>query len=97
VLRQRVVALPPLDRPAAEQMLSRLPAGELLDGVRGMPAADRKAVCAALLSLSALAQELGNHIEALDVNPLIVTPAGATAVDALIVPKAPSGTQAEAD
>jgi hypothetical protein len=34
-----------------------------------------------------LAVELGEHIEALDVNPLICGPSGAVAVDALAVPR----------
>jgi hypothetical protein len=44
-------------------------------------------VVEAVLALSRLAVELGDVIDALDVNPLIATPAGAVAVDALVVPR----------
>jgi acetate---CoA ligase (ADP-forming) len=86
VLSQRVVALPPLDAPGAARMLERLPASRLLDGVRGGAASDAGAVHAALVGLSQLAIELGESVDALDVNPLVVSPAGALAVDALVVP-----------
>ena len=42
---------------------------------------------AAVLAVSQLAAELGDRLEALDVNPLIVTPEGAVAVDALLLPR----------
>ena len=38
-----------------------------------------------------LAAELGDLIAALDVNPVIVGPAGCVAVDALVVPRAAAG------
>lgn len=87
VLAQRVVALPPLDASGAARMLAGLPAGRALDGVRGNAPCDRGAVHAALAGLSQLAVELGDKIDALDVNPLIVSPSGALAVDALVLPR----------
>jgi acetate---CoA ligase (ADP-forming) len=41
----------------------------------------------AIAALSELAVELGDQIEALDVNPLICGPDGAIAVDALAIPR----------
>ncbi|MGH2678253.1 MAG: acetate--CoA ligase family protein, partial [Actinomycetota bacterium] len=64
-----------------------LSARPLLDGVRGKPAADVRAVARALVRLSALALDLGDRIEALDVNPLIAGPDGCVAVDALVIPR----------
>ena len=87
VLGQRVVALPPLDDARAAAMLDRLPVAALLDGVRGRPPSDRKAVVAALVSCSCLATEIGSCLEALDVNPLIAGPHGVSAVDALTLPR----------
>jgi acyl-CoA synthetase (NDP forming) len=87
VLAQRVVALPPLDSSGAARMLARLPAGRLLDGVRGGASADRGAVHTALVGLSQLAVELGQQVDAVDVNPLIASPSGACAVDALVLPR----------
>jgi len=68
-------------------MIAGLRAAKLLAGVRGQPAADLSAVVAAVTGLSQLACELGEVLEALDVNPLICGPAGAVAVDALAVPR----------
>jgi acetate---CoA ligase (ADP-forming) len=43
-------------------------------------------VATAIAGVPELAAELGQHIEALDVNPLICGPDGAVAVGALAVP-----------
>ena len=86
ILRDRRFALPPLDRQQAIAMLDRLAIRPLLDGVRGAPPANLSAVADALVRLGDLALDLGDALEALDVNPLIVGPAGCVAVDALVVP-----------
>jgi hypothetical protein len=67
-------------------MLDGLGVASLLAGVRGRPAANRHAVLDALVLVSQLAVELADVIEALDVNPLVVSATGALAVDALVVP-----------
>jgi acyl-CoA synthetase (NDP forming) len=84
-LADRAVALPPVDPARALRMLSRLRVAGLLAGVRGQPPADTGAVAAAVTAVSAIACELGDHLDALDINPLICGPAGAIAVDALAV------------
>jgi acyl-CoA synthetase (NDP forming) len=88
VLGDRRMALPPIDEPRARSLIDRLAVRPLLDGVRGAPAADLDAVGRALVRLSALAADLGDLIEALDVNPLIAGPDGCLAVDALVIPGA---------
>ena len=45
----------------------------------------QRIVAEAVVAVSAIACELGGHLEALDINPLICGPAGAVAVDALAV------------
>jgi len=87
MLHDRCLALPPLDEPRALRMLDRLKVRRLLDGVRGQPAADLRAVADALISLSRLAIDLGEHVEALDANPVIATPEECIAVDALVIPR----------
>jgi hypothetical protein len=87
VLGDRRLALPPLDEARARRMLDRLKVRPLLDGVRGSPPANVDAVVEALTGLSWLANDLGDFIEALDVNPLIAGPDGCVAVDALLIPK----------
>jgi acyl-CoA synthetase (NDP forming) len=83
LLGDRAVALPPVDEHTARQMVAGLRVGRLLAGVRGAPPADLGAVVRAIVSVSALAAELGDQLTALDVNPLICGPHGAVAVDVL--------------
>jgi acetate---CoA ligase (ADP-forming) len=87
LLADRAVALPPVSSGQARRMLGTLRASRLLAGLRGQPAADLDAVTAAITGLSQLATELGDALEALDINPLICGPAGAVAVDALVIPR----------
>jgi acetate---CoA ligase (ADP-forming) len=84
-LADRAVALPPVGHAQAERMVAGLRAARLLGGVRGHPPADLGAVTAAVTAASAIASELGGHLTALDVNPLICGPSGAVAVDAHLV------------
>ena len=87
-LRDRLLALPPLDETRARRLIDRLEARPLLDGVRGSPAANVVALARSMARLSLLAQDLGDLIGALDVNPIIVGPHGCVAVDALVEPSA---------
>ena len=85
-LRDRLLALPPLDETRARRLIDRLEARPLLDGVRGRPAASVVALARSMARLSLLAQDLGDLIGALDVNPIIVGPHACVAVDALVEP-----------
>jgi acyl-CoA synthetase (NDP forming) len=88
VLKDRRLALPPLDETRAARLIDRLQIRPLLDGVRGQPAADLGALARAVVALSWLAHDLGEHLDALDANPLICGPSGCVAVDALVIPRA---------
>ncbi len=90
VLHDRALALPPLDATCARNLVERLKVRRLLSGVRGAPLADVGSLVAAMVRLSVLATDLGDRLEALDVNPLIVSTEGCLAVDALIVSAAGS-------
>jgi acyl-CoA synthetase (NDP forming) len=82
----------PISRADAEAMIDDVPAlATLLRGVRGAPPSDRAAVAEALVALSRLADQLGDRLETVDVNPLLVRPTGqgAVALDALVVLRAP--------
>jgi len=67
--------------------LDALRGAPLLRGARGRPPVDRGAVVRAAQGLAALAQDLGDRIAAIDVNPLVALPDRAVVVDALIVPR----------
>ena len=56
-------------------MLGEIRARALLDGVRGQPPVDKKALVDTLLRVSQLAQNFPEIAE-LDINPLIVYPRG---------------------
>lgn len=70
----------------AEQMLNEIRASALLNGVRGKPAVDKKAIIDAILRISQLVQDFPEIAE-LDINPLVVYPQGqgAIALDMRIV------------
>jgi hypothetical protein len=88
VIGARVVALPPVSTELARALVAGLGGlTKVLGGVRGGPAADVDALVAAVVAIGQLAVELGDSLEALDVNPLICSPGGAVAVDALVVPR----------
>jgi acyl-CoA synthetase (NDP forming) len=86
LLHDRKLALPPIDVDASRRLIDRLAIRPLLDGLRGAPPSDVDALAQAVSRLSVLAAELGDRIAELDVNPMIVSPSGCVAVDALIVP-----------
>ena len=77
----------PTTADAVAEALAGLRGAVLLRGARGRPPADEKAVVQAALSLAALANDLGDLIAEVDVNPLVAGPERAVVVDALIVPK----------
>ncbi len=87
LLHDRRLAVPPLDEARARALVDRLQVRPLLSGVRGSRPADISSVARALVRLSLLAEDLGDLLEALDVNPLIAAPEGCLAVDALVLPR----------
>jgi acetate---CoA ligase (ADP-forming) len=70
----------------AKAILGRLRGHELLEGARGTEPVDLDALAELVERLDALALGLGDELASIDVNPVIATPSGAWAVDALIVP-----------
>lgn len=72
----------------AEEILSRMRGSAILDGARGSTPVDRASLVATLEALDRLAIDLGDTVDSIDVNPVIATPKGVWAVDALVVPAA---------
>ncbi len=86
IFAERAVLLAPVTRSAAVAALGRLRLAAVLAGTRGQPPADLGAITGAITGLSRLACDLGDALDALDINPLICGPSGAIAADALLVP-----------
>jgi acyl-CoA synthetase (NDP forming) len=86
LLRDSVTLLPPFDAAALTAALQRLRVARLLGGFRGRPAGDLPALVETALACARYAQDNLDTLAELDINPVIVRPAGsgAVAVDALI-------------
>ncbi len=85
LIADRAVALPPLSADQAARLVGELKVNRLLAGARGAAPADLGAIARAVAGLAELAGELGEHIDALDINPLICDASGAVAADALVI------------
>jgi acetyltransferase len=83
VLRDRAVALPPLNAVLAERLINRLRVSRLLKAYRNLPAVNERAVLATLMRVSEMVCELP-QIREMDINPLFVDTERAVAVDARI-------------
>ncbi len=86
LLQDTVTVLPPYSVAAIRAALQRLKIQPLLRGYRGKPAGDIDALAAAVLACTGYAEKNLERLTELDINPIIVRPAGygAVAVDALI-------------
>lgn len=84
VLRDKAIALPPIDSAMASQMIGRTRIARLLAGYRDVAGADVQAIEAVLLALSDMAVSLP-EIDELDINPLLVNAEGVIALDARVV------------
>jgi len=83
-MKDTSVRLVPLLSDDAEEMISEIRSHKLLEGFRGKPPADRKAILKVLMALSALVWDLKDQVKEIDLNPILVYNRGAVAVDALI-------------
>lgn len=84
--RQAEVILLPTTRERIEAALTTGVLGELLRGFRGRSAGDVDAAAAAIMAIAKFAEANSDRIVELDVNPLMIMPAGrgVVAVDALV-------------
>jgi acyl-CoA synthetase (NDP forming) len=85
VLEDVTFRVPPFDRDEAHRMLRELAGFKVLEGVRGAAPADVDALVDVIVNVSRLALDLAGEVAELDVNPLVVRPDGAVALDALVV------------
>jgi acetate---CoA ligase (ADP-forming) len=86
LLQDTAMLLPPFTSSAVQSALSRLAVARLLGGYRGKPPGDLPALVHAVLACARFAEENVDRLLELDVNPVIVRPAGlgVVAVDALV-------------
>ncbi|EPX83283.1 ATP-grasp domain protein [Rubellimicrobium thermophilum DSM 16684] len=84
LLRDSVTLILPAGRETIDAALRSLRLAPLLEGWRGAPPADRGALLDAVEAITRFAVAEAARLVELDVNPLIVSPSGAVAVDALI-------------
>ena len=84
-------APPGLSWARALECIASIRSSRLLAGYRGAPARDNDALAEAMVALGRLVVDLGDIIEAIDINPLMVREAGrgARALDALVILRPP--------
>jgi acyl-CoA synthetase (NDP forming) len=84
VLDDTIVRAAPVDVAGAREMLTGLRGAALLTGPRGGDPVDVAAAASAIARLSELIAACPADVTAIEVNPLVVYPTGAVALDALI-------------
>ena len=77
----------PIDESDALEMIAEVKGARLLEGFRGQPAADIAALSDTLVRVSQLGAQLEGSLAELDINPLMVLPAGqgVRAADAVVI------------
>jgi acetate---CoA ligase (ADP-forming) len=89
ILEDVAVALAPVTAEHAEDLIRSLRAASLLEGARGRPSLDVAAAARAVGALSYVAAARPG-VQEVEINPLLVTPTGALALDARVVLRTPS-------
>ena len=84
------VLVAPFSLRAARDALDRMPGSAVLKGFRGAPEADLAVLAETLCAVASLTTDLGDRIEAIDLNPVLIAPGhlGGLAVDARITLRA---------
>ena len=83
VLARMSIRTAPLPEAEIEEMIEELPGSEILRGVRGLPPVDRDALKDAIARVAWLMVNFP-EIDSIDINPVLVSPSGARALDARI-------------
>jgi acetate---CoA ligase (ADP-forming) len=88
LLADRVLVVPPVSHARASRLLDGLRLRGLLEGWRGGPPADVGALADVIVAFSQMAVEIGDVVDAVEANPVIASPHGVVAVDALVLARA---------
>ncbi|MGF1610560.1 MAG: GNAT family N-acetyltransferase [Kiloniellales bacterium] len=83
VIRDKALALPPLNLNLAHALMAQTRVHRLLQGYRDRPAADLEAIALTLIKLAQLAADIAEIVE-VDINPLLADAEGVIALDARI-------------
>jgi acetate---CoA ligase (ADP-forming) len=75
----------PVDRADVREMIAGLKISKMLAGARGKPPVNVESLIDLALAVARLAEASGGHVAELDLNPVIVSPERAVAVDSLMV------------
>lgn len=81
----------PFSRTEADDLIAEFADAKVMHGFRGRPAWDLDALAEILVAAGRLAAGASGWLDALDVNPLLVTASGFVAVDALCLVREPGG------
>ena len=84
ILRDSVSLLVPSPPDMVLEALQRLRCWPLIEGYRGKPPVDLDALLDAVAAVQAMVEAEADHLQELEINPLICGPGGAVAADALI-------------
>jgi len=84
LFRDVAFASAPLTPERAEALIASVRGARLLDGWRGAPALDRRALVATLCRVSEFAAAHQDEIDSIEINPFLVKAEGAFALDALL-------------
>jgi succinyl-CoA synthetase beta subunit len=84
VLQDSVLAPMPVSSGQVRRMLGSLRGAAVLEGARGSEPADLDALAGVIARLGDLAVALGESLESLEVNPLLVQGAAIEALDAVV-------------
>jgi acetyltransferase len=84
VMKDRALALPPLNRTLARRLMERTQIWQALQGVRGRPPADLPGLEALLVRFSQLLVDF-SEIQEVDMNPVLASSSGVIALDARIL------------
>lgn len=94
-LKDTSLRLLPITAETAETMLGELRGAALLDGFRGMPAVDRKALTEVIVKIGNAALDLDDALVSLEINPLLAVGDRIEALDGLAVWADGAGEEAE--
>ncbi len=92
IYKDRALGLPPLNTTLARRLMEQTKIYTALKGVRGRPPVDIAAIEELLVRFSQLVVEQP-WIKEIDINPLLASPAGLTALDARVIVHGPEMTE----